>query len=358
MAVYKHNENPNAFVRTMRKVYKPIGFKKGYNFTLWFIFGGALIGFILARFMYLNDSILKANAAPGEWFWYNQSFYKAAIKLHLATILPAAFLAVLQFTPIIRYKLLTFHRVNGYLVILLLLIGNVGALMGARHAFGGSLATQFLIGLLAVSTTVSAVLSYINIKRLQIEQHRAWMLRCWFYAGSIITLRLIMIITALIISSLPDFYYAESCEVMAFTAGAEKVAALYPACAADPTGYASVQAKLLGADSILNAMAALHASFGMAGLLALLIHALGVELYLTLTPAEAERLRKVSYERQLERGFSRPGSAGITVDRLGDAEEWRPPVDSKAEKATAACIESDTESMSEVSRPKPTMGWR
>ena len=44
-----------------------------------------------------------------------------------------------------------------------------------------------------------------------------------------------------------------------------------------------------------------------------------------LTPAEAERLRKVSYERQLAAGMRHPGSAGLTADRLGDAEAWRPP---------------------------------
>ena len=37
MGLYVHNENPNAFVRTMRKIYNPIGFKKGYNFILFFI---------------------------------------------------------------------------------------------------------------------------------------------------------------------------------------------------------------------------------------------------------------------------------------------------------------------------------
>ena len=45
---------PNAFVRYARKLYNPLGFKKGYNFTLFFIFGGALLGFVLARFQFMN----------------------------------------------------------------------------------------------------------------------------------------------------------------------------------------------------------------------------------------------------------------------------------------------------------------
>lgn len=60
----------------------------------------------------------------------------------------------------------------------------------------------------------------------------------------------------------------------------------------------------------------------MALWLALAIHAIGVEIYLHLTPKEAQRLRQVSYQRQLEAGMKNPGSAGLTADRLGDAEEF------------------------------------
>ena len=65
-------------------------------------------------------------------------------------------------------------------------------------------------------------------------------------------------------------------------------------------------------------------SFGMAMWLAMFIHLVGVEIYLALTPRESERLRHVSYERQMERGFKNPGSAGLTSDRWGDARPWRP----------------------------------
>lgn len=41
-----------------------------------------------------------------------------------------------------------------------------------------------------------------------------------------------------------------------------------------------------------------------------------------LTPRESERLRQVSYEKQLEKGYKNPGSAGLVVERFGDAEPW------------------------------------
>ena len=73
-----------------------------------------------------------------------------------------------------------FHRINGYVILLLLLLSNVGALMIVRRSFGGEMETQIVIGVLAIITTLGASMAYYNIKRLQIEQHRAWMLRTWF----------------------------------------------------------------------------------------------------------------------------------------------------------------------------------
>ena len=45
---------------------------------------------------------------------------------------------------------------------------------------------------------------------------------------------------------------------------------------------------------------------------------------LHLTPAETARLRQVSYERQLARGFKRPGYTGTGAARFGDAGPYKP----------------------------------
>lgn len=93
----------------------------------------------------------------------------------------AALLVILQFTPAIRQKARLLHRINGYIVVLLALIANAGAIMIAREAFGGTLATQSWIGATFILTTIGLGLAIYNVKRLQIDQHRAWMLRTWFY---------------------------------------------------------------------------------------------------------------------------------------------------------------------------------
>ncbi|KAJ5337194.1 uncharacterized protein N7506_005216 [Penicillium brevicompactum] len=321
----------NAFVATLRRVYNPIGFSKGYNFVLWFIFAGGLLGFVLARLMFLNyGGIFCAKhpaggvkgAAPGECWSYNSKTYlKVGIKLHLYTILPAGLLAVFQFIPIIRYKVILFHRINGYAILLLSLVGTAGALMIARVSFGGGIETQTVVGLLAILFLGSLSIAYYNIKKLQLEQHRAWMLRAWIYAGSIITCRIIMISAASIVSLWGQFYKAERCDKLAsFYKSNEALLAVYPSCNAS-TSYVAVKANI-NAGNAGNAAAALDLSFGMSVWLALALHAIGVEIYLHLTPAEFERLRKISYRKQLEAGFKAPGRAGLTADRLGDSELW------------------------------------
>ncbi|KAL8923018.1 MAG: hypothetical protein Q9208_004830 [Pyrenodesmia sp. 3 TL-2023] len=295
------------------------------------IFAGAITGFSLARLSYLSisgsaSSSFASGAAPGEWYWYSQRFYRLGITIHLATILPAGLLMVWQFIPVIRHKFLLFHRINGYLVISLVIISNVGALMIARRAFGGSLPTQAGVGVLVIISTVSIALAYYNIKRLQIDQHRAWMLRAMFYLGTIITLRIIMILAALIASTMSYYDTIMTCgELLSIIGTSQQVNALYPQCGQPGSTVdtrAIVQAKF--GDQQEQVGSALRLSFGMAVWMALFLHAAGVEIYLNLTPRESNRLRQVSYEKQLEKGLSPAGSAGLTSDRWGDAEPWQP----------------------------------
>ena len=347
----------NRFVYLVRKLYNPLGFSKGYNALLCklrtlcirqmlryfpgFIFDGAFLGFTLARFPYLNiwgnfcPPVPKpgVSAAPGECYWYETlPRNRIGIILHLGTILPAALLAVFQFVPFIRHKAILYHRIAGYLIFLLVAISDAGAIMAANHAFGGDLATQMFIGFLVIITTISLVFAYINIKRLQIDQHRAWMLRAWFYFASIITLRIIQIIAVTIEGSISaaQQHGAFPCSEMLNVYGGNttRLYSDYPACSPAnaqwaPDGYVAVKGDISG-NNVMQAVAALSLNFGMAGILAFFLHAFGIEIYLKLTPRESERLRQVSYERQLERGFKNPGSAGLVVERFGDADPWIP----------------------------------
>jgi hypothetical protein len=207
----------------MRKVYNPIGFRYGYNGVLGnqrsscscakltetaFLSLGYLFGFTLARLFYLaydgvfcnRNSKPGTGAAPGECYYWKQTPFEIGMKLHLFCIIPASLLVVLQFIPAIRYQVILFHRLHGYVVVLLSLISNAGTIIIARHTFGGDFATQTWTGAMVILTTVGYVLAWLNIKLLQIDQHRAWMMRTWSWFATIITIRIIMIISAQIMT--------------------------------------------------------------------------------------------------------------------------------------------------------------
>jgi hypothetical protein len=49
---------------------------------LGIIFSGALLGFALARFSYLDiEGIFAKEAAPGEWFWYKSGYRRGMLFL-------------------------------------------------------------------------------------------------------------------------------------------------------------------------------------------------------------------------------------------------------------------------------------
>ena len=93
--------------------------------------------------IFCNPNVAGASgAAPGECYYYLRNPFKIGMQLHLYTILPAAFLVCFQFVPAIRHKVILFHRINGYLVIILSSIASAGAIIIAPHAFGGDMATR------------------------------------------------------------------------------------------------------------------------------------------------------------------------------------------------------------------------
>lgn len=299
----------NAFVATLRKVYNPIGFGKGYNFILWLTFSGTMMGFSLSRSMFLNyngifcgDSGSSSNhAAPGEcWRYSKRDIYKIGIQLHLYTIIPAGILVCFQFVPIIRHRAILVHRINGYVVLFLSLVSTAGAFIIAPVSFGGGIEIQVVIGLLSIMFVVSLAISYYNVKRLQLEQHRAWMLRAWFYvclhiapgfvltvltnmapqSGSIITCRLIMGISAMLTSmqNMGPYYKALPCEELAtFYSSTKSLVDVYPECES-LAAWAAVKADL-AQGSEENTAASLNLAFGMALWLGLALHAIGIEVY-------------------------------------------------------------------------------
>jgi uncharacterized membrane protein len=301
-----------------------------------------MVGFCLARLPYLNIDHLKDHIAPGEWYWYQKGLHRVGIRIHLATILPAGLLMVLQFVPNIRRRAMAFHRINGKIVIALVIASNAAALLAARRSFGGDLAIQAAIGLLAIATTMGLALAYYNIRLLQIDQHRAWTLRTMFYLGSIITTRIILPLAAIITSKIDTYNVIMDCGEIESMRGMTYLKEAYPDCITNSTvlyqDLMIVHATFFNG-KLEEVAAAIRANFGMALWLAIVLHAVGVEIYLALTPGEAQRLRMISYRKQMEAGFENPGSAGLLLEKFSDGEPWKP---TGTEEVTEGLSESTT----------------
>lgn len=273
---------------------------------------------------YTNGSQLPI----GDWEYQSHGRGRVGMLMHLAAVIPIGFLLPWQFLPVIRHKLLWFHRINGYALLILLVFCCTGAILVAPGALGGTIETRLLVGILTISTIGAALMAYINIKRLQIDQHRAWMLRCWAYAFNIISLRLIQLCALEIISRMKSFQAAMSCSRIdsALSIVQPGMAALfYPGCKTNPNAYMAVLADAYpdptpeGTPRLDRIAAASQVTFAMSGVMALLLHAFAVEVYLHLTQAEANRLKRVSHERQLQKGWT---TTWLTRETWGDADEF------------------------------------
>lgn len=98
-------------------------------------------------------------------------------------------------------------------------------------------------------------------------------------------MRVITVIIAAIISSLPaEYYSARQCGQIDYLLGRNDTLAEFPDCTAfylgDKQKYVLVRADLGG--SAATAMAAFGIAFAPAGLLAFILHALCVEIYVSL----------------------------------------------------------------------------
>ena len=106
-----------------------------------------------------------------------------------------------------------------------------------------------------------------------------------FHFSSIITLRIIMIISAQIISAAGDFWSVQNCAKLLDVIGdAQTLVEQYPSCSSliddgNLKAVAAVNANFGGSTAEL--MSALNISFGMAGWLATSLHAIGVEVYVS-----------------------------------------------------------------------------
>ncbi|KAI0904702.1 hypothetical protein F4823DRAFT_613981 [Ustulina deusta] len=266
------------------------------HFVAWAVLCGTLATFTLVHLRFIDfhgvfcrdgGRVPGEGALPGECFYFLRSTAtQYSVRSHLVLALPAALLACTQFVPRIRHKAIFLHRLNGYVSLVLGIFGAVGIVPSIRHAFGGDVAAQAAGGTMTVLFVGAQLKAYVSVRRRQIDQHQAWMIRSWVYASAIISLRIIMFIAAIIVSVLGDYYMAQPCDKIDFILGHDKnkVLARYPDCGPfytgqDPKKHVAVNANIGSKTDITQVVTAFNATYGMSSWVAFMIHAAGVEIY-------------------------------------------------------------------------------
>lgn len=301
------------------------GFKKGYNLAIWLGFGSLAALFSMYRMpsISINHFCVPGNSIPGDCVNYDPpGRHRTGIWLHLASILPASLLALTQFLPAIRAYNINIHRFVGYTVWTLSVAGSVGLFMLLDEAAGGHVETQAIGVVLTCLFLGSTIRAAVAIKQLHIDQHRAWMLRSWIYAWCIVTMRPVFILLALAASKLGNFHVAMPCYKIEYVIANAKVpdpnitlATTFPDCAAyisntDPTKMAIVRANLLG--SVVERAAVLNMSFGTATWIAIVIHAVLVELYVSLSPSPPHQASSSLTWTPCNRSTTRPRRTSVS----------------------------------------------
>ncbi|KAG9088087.1 hypothetical protein FS749_002426 [Ceratobasidium sp. UAMH 11750] len=280
-------------------------FRTRLSTRLWTTFVIAVLAISVARVPWLFPKGIELRQFPDEHYHYRFPFNKALLWTHLASVLPSAMLATVQFVPRFRARAIGLHRNTGQVVNVMSFVSVLTAWGMGRLAFGGDLATQSSVYLLGAMVLWSVVKAWSAIRRLQIDEHRMWIIRAWSYQAQVLTERLVMGILMVYVTVARGYYYAIPCDQVSYILDDQELYARdYPQCQAEWIGsrvtHVSIEANV-SEEAGLGITAAARVTFGASMWIAILIHVLGTEYYLYKTKDESERLRDVSGKRQKAR---------------------------------------------------------
>ncbi|KAJ7176390.1 hypothetical protein C8R43DRAFT_872881 [Mycena crocata] len=195
------------YEQTRGSVYRSVswifGFREKYSLLNCVVWGGALVGFCLARSPSMNPERTPTVLPPDTVFSIPTFKINLFIHIYLSTI--GGIFAVLQFLPVIRRKMVIIHRLNGYGVIFCLIVGNISGAIVARRSFGGEINAQSGYYILGLMIAFSGCMGVYNVKK-DTRRHREWMLRMVVYFAAAVSGRLIMLAASEIITRIGTYY--------------------------------------------------------------------------------------------------------------------------------------------------------
>ncbi|KAJ7730867.1 hypothetical protein DFH07DRAFT_158788 [Mycena maculata] len=237
-----HPERPQPRGSIYRSISWIFGFREKYSLINCFVWGGALVGYCLARSVTMNPHPARISIvlAPGEWFWFQLPLYKYNLFIHIYLTTIGGIFAPLQFLPAIRRRYVILHRLNGYGVLFCLIVGNICGSIIARRSFGGELNVQSAFYILGIMVVFSALMGIYNVKK-DTRRHRRWMLRMVVYFSAIISGRLIWTAAAQIVTDIGTYFSIWRCdEVLNLLSDPQALQSTYPQCVAAGVNPAAV----------------------------------------------------------------------------------------------------------------------
>ncbi|KAF5368002.1 hypothetical protein D9758_004395 [Tetrapyrgos nigripes] len=272
------------FLTFYRAVSGMLGFKERYSLFFAFVCGGGLFGFCLARAFMMDGKTRRQQSPPGDYRWFDERLYGISYAFHVYTCIVGGIFVGLQFLPAIRRNFVLFHRLNGYFCIVLLIPGNIAGAIVARRSYGGEINQQAVWYLLTVMFTFSILMGLFNVKR-NTQAHRKWMLRAVVYFAVVILAKVLSIISRAIITNIGGYYSVWRCdEVNYVLQNADALFQRFPQCnntAVDISNNPfSVAVLASDSEGKLEHSSALRLVAGMCLWLSLMIHLVGVEIYL------------------------------------------------------------------------------
>ncbi|KIM82605.1 hypothetical protein PILCRDRAFT_820479 [Piloderma croceum F 1598] len=190
------------------------------------------------------------------------------------------------------------HRLNGYMVLILLTPSTISGAIVARRAFGGDLNVQSSFFVVGIMITFASAMGIMY--RKQTRKHRKWMLRTVSYAASPITGRLASIAGRHIVSDIGSYYSVWSCDQLLYVmTDVNAVSQSYPQCAQAGVDLSKVFVAVHAATkgNGLEYGSAVRLTFGLALWVSILIHIIGVEIYIRKTESSNQHRRGFVLER-------------------------------------------------------------
>ncbi|CAE6350997.1 unnamed protein product [Rhizoctonia solani] len=276
------SSSPSLLAHSLREYLK---FKSRSVTAWWALYAMTLAIMFVSNIAFLFPGGLEKKLIPEEYFSYKIRPYGSLLLIHLACILPASMLSIIQFIPRLRAKYMSWHRYAGRIINVLTMISSICGMAIGHVSFGGDLATQAMTITLGVITIYSIIAGWRAARQHKIEEHKVWMIRAWAYQMAIVTLRVIMPITLILLQAKGGHYVSMSCDEVANSLdNTDQFSREYPQCQPDWTGkpveYVSVEA---GVEEGLRLAAGARATFGMAGWVSIWIHFVATEYYISRT---------------------------------------------------------------------------